>query len=62
MTGDCARRRDAPDASGRLASFSIEGRGSRALPVRSDESGEMGLGVILRLEERLRLDVGRGWM
>ena len=27
-----ARRRDAPDASGRLESFSVEGRGSRALP------------------------------
>ena len=26
------RRRDAPDASGRLASFSVEGQGSRALP------------------------------
>ena len=30
-----SRRRDAPDASGRLASFSIEGRGSRALPQSS---------------------------
>ena len=28
----CARRRDAPDASGRLTSFSVEGRESRALP------------------------------
>ena len=27
-----ARRRDAPDASGRLTSFSVEGRESRALP------------------------------
>ena len=27
-----ARRRDAPDASGRLTSFSVEERGSRALP------------------------------
>ena len=26
------RRRDAADASGRLTSFNIEGRGSRALP------------------------------
>ena len=24
--------------------------------------GVMGFGVILRLEERLRLEVGRGWM
>ena len=30
--GPSARRRDAPDASGRLMSFSVEGRGSRALP------------------------------
>ena len=27
-----ARRRDAPDASGRLTSFSVEGRESRVLP------------------------------
>ena len=27
-----ARRRDAPDATGRLKSFNVEGRGSRALP------------------------------
>ena len=27
-----ARRRDVPDVCGRLASFSVEGRGSRALP------------------------------
>ena len=30
-----ARRRDAPDATGRLTSFSVEGRGSRALPQSS---------------------------
>jgi len=28
----CARRRDAPDASGRLTSISVEGRKSRVLP------------------------------
>ena len=27
-----ARRKDAPDATGRLKSFNVEGRGSRALP------------------------------
>ena len=27
-----ARRRDAPDATGRLKSFNVEGQGSRALP------------------------------
>ena len=27
-----ARQRDAPDATGRLTSLSVEGRGSRALP------------------------------
>jgi len=30
--GPSARRRDAPDATGRLTSFSVEGRGSRVLP------------------------------
>ena len=30
--GPSTRRRDAPDASSRLTSFSVEGRGSRALP------------------------------
>ena len=30
--GPSARRRDVLDASGRLTSFSVEGRGSRALP------------------------------
>ena len=30
--GPSARRRDVPDASGRLTSFSVEGRGNRALP------------------------------
>ena len=29
--GPSARQRDAPDASGRLTSFSVEGQGSRAL-------------------------------
>ena len=33
--GPNARRRDAPDASGRLVSFSVEGWGSRELPQRS---------------------------
>ena len=31
-TSPSARQRDAPDTTGRLASFSVEGRGSRALP------------------------------
>ena len=31
-TSPSARQRDAPDATGRLASFSVEGQGSRALP------------------------------
>ena len=30
--GPSARRKDAPDAAGRLKSFNVEGRGSRALP------------------------------
>ena len=30
--GPSSRRRDAPDATSRLTSFSVEGRGSRALP------------------------------
>ena len=30
--GPSVRRRDAPDATGRLTSFSVEGRGSRVLP------------------------------
>ena len=30
--GPSARRRDASDASGRLTSFNVEGRGSRTLP------------------------------
>ena len=33
--GPSARQRDAPDASGKLTSFSVEGRGRRALPQSS---------------------------
>ena len=33
--GPSARRRNPPDASGRLTSFNVEGRGSRALPQSS---------------------------
>ena len=32
LWGPSAKPRDAPDATGRLTSFSVEGRGSRALP------------------------------
>ena len=33
--GPSVRQRDAPDASGRLTSFSVEERGSKALPQNS---------------------------
>ena len=47
-----SRRRDAPDAKGRLKSFNVEGRGSRALPRSSCMACQSLMRAVIRVRSR----------